>query len=211
MTEFLLIRHGETEWNRELVFRGRADIPLSARGKQQAEQLAVALATEKIDAIYASPLSRARQTAAPLVASRNREIQIVDSLLDMNFGEWEGLSVKEVELRDPGQYQLWKDHPERCRPPGGESLEAIRSRVKSGLSQWVASHPEQTIALVTHRVVCKILLCEILGLDNSAFWRIQQDICALNHFRAENSEYILLKLNDTCHLRAERSAPGPDF
>jgi broad specificity phosphatase PhoE len=211
MTEFLLIRHGETEWNRELIFRGRADIPLSAKGLAQAEQLAAALASEKIDALYASPLSRAQQTAASLAASRGLEVEASDHLLDMNFGEWEGLAVKEVENRFPELFQLWQHHPELCVPPGGESLAEIRDRIKAGLQAWLAQHAGQTIALVTHRVVCKVMLCEILGLDNSAFWRIQQDVCALNRFRREDHDYILLKMNDTGHLTLKPGAKQPDF
>jgi phosphoserine phosphatase len=211
MTNFLLIRHGETQWNRELIFRGRADIPLSDKGRAQAEQLAVALAAEKIDAVYASSLSRAQQTAAPLAAPRSLEAQVSDNLLDMNFGEWEGLSVKEVEARYPKIFQLWQNHPERCVPPGGEGLAEIRARIKSGLSQWIDRHPAQTVALVSHRVVCKVMLCEVLGLDNSAFWRIQQDVCALNRFRTENDNYVLLKINDTCHLRQGEANAVGDF
>jgi len=210
MTNFLLIRHGETEWNRELIFRGRADIPLSAKGREQAAQLAAALVNEKIDAIYASPLFRARETAAPLAISRNLEVAASESLLDMNFGEWEGLSVKEVETRFPELFQLWQQHPELCVPPGGESLAQIRDRVKSGLHEWLTRHPGQTVVLVTHRVVCKIMLCEVLGLDNSAFWRIQQDVCTLNRFCREEKDYRLLNLNDTSHLVTGR-AKSLDF
>jgi broad specificity phosphatase PhoE len=211
MTNVILVRHGETQWNRELIFRGRADIPLSAKGLAQAEQLAAALTAEKIDAVYASPLARAQQTAQPLATPRSLEVETSDYLLDMNFGEWEGLSVEAVEDRYPELFQLWQHHPELCVPPGGESLAEIRDRIKSGLQAWLAHRSGQTIALVTHRVVCKVMLCEVLGLDNSAFWRIQQDVCALNRFRREEQGYILLKMNDTGHLTARPGAGLPDF
>jgi broad specificity phosphatase PhoE len=129
----------------------------------------------------------------------------------MNFGEWEGLTVKEVETRDPELFQLWQQHPELCVPPGGESLAEVRHRIKSGLQAWISRHPGPTIALVTHRVVCKVMLCEVLGLDNSAFWRIQQDVCALNRFRAEAGGYVLLKVNDTCHLKQNEVFDKRDF
>jgi len=268
MTKFLLIRHGETEWNRELIFRGRSDIPLSAVGRRQAAQLAAALAHEPIAAIYASPLSRARDTAAaialarksdspalrdewgrasvkpaggvhetppPLVDDQNfyggpgQEVEVLTSneLIDMNCGDWEGLSVAEVQARYPQEYEMWTNHPDKLILPGGEGLSAVRTRLRQGLRQWLKLHENQTIALVTHRIVCKILLCEILRLPNSAFWQIQQDLCALNIFESTSpprrasresklpggrfGKYVLLKMNDTCHLRGIAEKPGVDF
>jgi broad specificity phosphatase PhoE len=240
MTKFLLIRHGETEWNRELIFRGRSDIPLSAVGRRQAAKLAAALAAEPLAAIYASPLSRAQDTAAAIAQTRNLAVMTSPHLIDMNCGAWEGLSVAEVQARYPQEYEMWTNHPEKLILPGGEGLAAVRTRLRRGLRQWHKLHENQTIALVTHRIVCKILLCEILRLPNSAFWQIQQDLCALNVFansglplvnpdsasstgrltrgcprglrtHAKFGKYVLLKMNDTCHLRGIAGKPSVDF
>ncbi len=211
MTRFYLIRHGETEWNRELVFRGRADIPLSEHGRQQAARLAEALAGEPLAAVYSSPLSRAVETAKPVAARLGREVRESEALLDMDFGEWEGRAVAEVEARWPEAFRQWADRPGEFTPPGGEGLRAIRDRSKTGLEKWTAQHPEETIALVTHRVVCKVMLLEALGLDNSAFWRIQQDVCCLNLFAAQDGKYVIYRVNDTCHLRETGAQPGADF
>lgn len=209
MTRFLLLRHGETEWNRELVFRGRKDIPLSEHGREQARRLAEALREEPIDALYCSPLARAQETAEALNAGRELTLQLREELLDMDFGEWEGLAVSEVEARYPEEFARWRDHPAEALPPGGEGLRDIRARAAALLGELCARHQEATVAIVTHRVVCKLLVCEVLGLANSAFWRIQQDVCALNIFSAAAGKFVLLRMNDTCHLRSE--AAGVDF
>jgi len=201
MTRFLLLRHGETEWNREMIFRGRKEIPLSEEGREQARRLAAALGNEPIAKIYSSPLSRAAETAEILRAGRGLEMHLREELIDMNFGEWEGLSVVEAEARYPKEYRLWQEQPEDFLPPGGEGLRAIRTRASSLLQELSGRHAGETIALVTHRVVCKMLLCEALGLDDSAFWKIQQDLCALNLFTAEEGKYVVQRMNDTCHLR----------
>jgi phosphoserine phosphatase len=211
MTTFLLIRHGETEWNREKVYRGRKDIPLSENGRAQARHLAAALREEKMEAIYASPLSRAMETAAAIAASRSLDIVPCDGLVDMSFGEWEGLSVDEARARDPQAYAIWENDPADFVPPGGESLAAIRSRIAETLGELVQKHPSGTVALVTHRVVCKLMICEVLGLENAAFWKIQQDVCCLNAFTVSNGRYVLVRMNETCHLQASVGAVKLDF
>ncbi|NIM05380.1 MAG: histidine phosphatase family protein [Armatimonadetes bacterium] len=210
MTKFLVIRHGETQWNREMIFRGRQDIPLSEKGCEQARRLTESLSTEPIAAVYSSPLSRAADTAAAIASGRNVEVCLREELIDMNFGEWEGLAVNEVRERYPKEFDHWARSPEEAVPPGGEGLSAIRARVREGLEEWSQRHPEETLALITHRVVCKVILCEALGLSNSAFWKIQQDVCALNAITVEDSRYVVLKMNDTCHLQG-MGGDGVDF
>ena len=211
MTTFLLIRHGETDWNREKVFRGRKDIPLSDNGREQAHKLGAALANEPIAAIYASPLSRAADTAAAIAAGRNINITYRDELLDMDFGDWEGLALEEVQARYPEQFKIWEERPQDFPGRGGESLAKVRNRAAKLLNELTKKHPTGTVALVTHRVLCKLLICEVLGLDNSAFWKIQQDVCCLNAFSVEAGRYVLLKMNETGHLQAPTGEVKLDF
>jgi phosphoserine phosphatase len=211
MATVLLIRHGETEWNRERVYRGRKDIPLSDNGRSQANRLAAALAESPIKTIYASPLSRAVETAVAVARVKGLEVNIREEFIDMDFGDWEGLSVDEARERDPELYDTWENAPQDFVPPHGESLTAIRTRADAGLAQIIQTHPDQLIAIVTHRVVCKLLICSILGLPSAAFWKIQQDVCCFNAFSIDEDKSVLLRMNDTCHLHAPLGEVRLDF
>jgi probable phosphoglycerate mutase len=200
MTRLLLIRHGETRWNREEVFRGRADVPLSERGRKQAAALAASLPQE-VAAIYASPLSRARGTAEIIGRAIGRAPVILEEMTDMAYGEWEGKPLAAVERDYPALFSTWAATPHLFRPPAGETLDEVRARAFPVVQALIPAHPDQTIALVTHRVVAKVLLCAILGLENSSFWLLRQDTCCLNEVEAEAGRFVIIRLNDTCHLR----------
>ena len=201
MTRLLLIRHGETQWNREEVFRGRADVALSEQGRRQAEALAASAPVGEIAAVYASPLSRARETAEALARAARRKVVILDDLVDMSYGEWEGKPLAVVQRQYPQLFSVWAKTPHLFRPPGGETLDEVRERAFPALRELIAAHSSETIALVTHRVVTKVLLCAMMGLDNSAFWLVRQDTACLNVVEAEGGRFVVVRLNDTCHLR----------
>lgn len=208
----LLIRHGETGWNREEIFRGRADIPLSERGLQQAEATAQALASLKLCAVVSSPLSRAVETARPIADLHGLTLIPEPDLIDMDFGEWEGVPRAEVERRYPDQYAAWASRPHQAAPPGGEPLSQVLERSLAALDRWEEQHPKGVLALVTHRVVCKLLACTALGMDESAFWRVRVDTCSISSLeRAPDGNRSLSLLNDTCHRRAVPAPRLPDF
>ncbi|MBC7263865.1 MAG: histidine phosphatase family protein [Chloroflexi bacterium] len=201
MTRIILVRHGQTEWNREERFRGQEDIPLNETGRQQARRVAYRLKNDPITAIYASPLRRSIQTAEIIAASRDLDVQIDDAFLDIHYGTWAGLSPAEVAARDAEMYRLWLTAPHLAHPPKGECLEDVRARVLRGIERIVLRYPRATVVVVGHQVVNKVLLCAVLGLDGSAFWRIRQDNACINIFIVENSTYEVVCLNDTCHLQ----------
>jgi broad specificity phosphatase PhoE len=212
MTHIILTRHGQTEWNRVERFRGQIDVPLNELGHRQAQAIAQALAVEAISAIYASPLQRAQDTARPLAERLGLPIQTLSGLLDINYGRWATLSLEEAAQRDPAMYALWRTQPHLAQPPEGETLNIVRARVVAALERVVAAHPAQTVALVGHQVVNKIMACAVLGLDNSHFWRIQQSNACINRFDAQPTPsgiyYDIALLNDTCHLAALNNQPG---
>jgi broad specificity phosphatase PhoE len=199
MTRVLLIRHGQTEWNRQEIFRGRADIPLSAAGVKQAEALARRLAYEKIAAVYSSPLARAVVTAQH--ARADGVPQPIDGLIDISYGVWEGRRGSQVKTEYEDLYRRWLSEPHLVRPPGGETLAEVRERATGALRRIVAGHPEATLAVVSHRVVNKVLLCAALGIGDDGFWRIRQDTCCLNILEWDGDRVSITLLNDTCHLR----------
>ena len=199
--DLYLIRHGRTAWNREEVFRGRADVPLDEVGRREAELLASRLRGSGIDEIYSSPLSRARETAEVIARGVGLEVRIASELVDLDFGLWQGLPVKEVKERFGKLYELWQKAPHKVRFPEGEDLKAVRDRVVGFVEGLLKAKQGKRVALVSHRVVLKVLICSLLGLGLEAFWRVVQGTAALNHFRWRDGFWEVRLLNDTCHLK----------
>jgi len=210
MTEIILARHGETEWNVEEVFRGRIDIELNETGIKQAELLAEYLSERKIDAIYSSPLKRAVKTAEIIAGYHKLDVEIAPGLIDFDCGKWHGLPHQEVKDKYKELYALWVSHPDKVKLPAGESLNDVRKRAMSVVDNVVAKY-EGTVVLAAHRVVNKVLICALLGLDNSHFWNIRQDICGITTFSYENERFILTEHNNTSFLRPIHKAPLSDF
>ncbi len=203
MTRFVLIRHGRTEWNRVERFRGRADVPLDEVGMAQAEATAARLAAEwQPAAIYASPLSRALNTAEAIGGPFDLEVRREPALIDIDYGEWQRLSPEEVRQLWPAELDAWYNAPEQARIPGGESLVDVRKRAMDSVHRLLARHSGETILLVGHTVVNRVILLAVLGLGNDRFWRLRQEPCAINVFESEGDDFTLVTLNDTCHLRA---------
>ena len=207
MLRVLLVRHGQTEWNAGSCvgehFRGRIDIGLNATGIAQARSVAAYLAPLQVRAVYTSPLKRALDTARPIAQAHGLDVTPLPGLLDIHYGQWGGRSLDEVAAQWPELYRLWKTMPHLVQIPGGESLDDVRRRVSEGLEQVFAGHDRQIVVLVGHQVVNKVLICKVLGLDNSAFWRIRQDTGCINRFDYDSASFILLTLNELCHLPAQ--------
>ena len=201
MTTVYLVRHGQTAWNKEEVFRGRADIPLNETGRKEALLTGQYLKGVKVDLVYSSSLSRAVETAEAIARHQGKEVQILDGLIDIHFGRWQGVSHEEVRERYGDLYRQWKDTPHLIRFPGGESLEEVRERALRVIYEAIQNHADETLVMVSHRVVNKILLCGFLGLDNSHFWQIGQDTGCINILEFGEG-FTLRRLNDTSHLAA---------
>jgi broad specificity phosphatase PhoE len=201
LTQLLIIRHGRTDWNRVERFRGRAELELDEVGVKQAEATAKRVTDYPVKAIYCSPLKRALTTASVIARSLNLEAKLLPGISDIDFGLWQGLSPEEATARDGTLYTTWLKNPQLVRFPEGESLTEVRQRAALAVDELVKQYPEVTIALVSHRVVCQILILHLLGLDNSHFWQIGQDVCAINVFEVNNGNAYTRLLNDTCHLK----------
>jgi len=200
-TTVILVRHGQTEWNRVERFRGRADVPLNDTGMQQAEATGRRVAAEwQPVAIYSSPLSRAIKTAEAIARATGLAVESHASLVDIDYGDWQGLTPDEARTRWPEMVEAWYHTPHLARIPGGETLDGLRARAMKAVDELATRYPEQTIVLVGHTVINRIILMGLLGLGNDRFWRIRQDPCAINVFEVDAGEYTLVSLNDTCHL-----------
>ena len=209
MTRIILVRHGQTEWNAGAEagerFRGRVDLPLDDVGLAQAQAVAERLADRPIIAIYSSPLQRAVETARPTAQQLGLLVQPLPGIIDINYGDWQGLPHDEVAQAHPDLYRLWLEKPHRVRFPHGESLRQVRLRGMAALREVAARHEGQVILLVAHQVVNKVLVCAMLGLDNCHFWRIQQDNACINVFEHQDGIFTAVLINDTCHLRPTRA------
>jgi len=210
LAKTILVRHGETEWNRADIFRGRIDVELNETGIKQAELLGEYLSDRDIEAIYSSPLKRALRTAQAIAKYHRLDVQTNSGLIDMNLGEWEGLSRPVVAEKYKDVYNQWMTHPEKVTIPGGESLAEVRQRAVALIDEVTARH-KGTVVLVSHRVICKVLTCTLLGLDDSHFWNIEQGNCGMTTFLYENGQFILTEHNNTSFLKPLQKKPLGDF
>jgi probable phosphoglycerate mutase len=201
MTRIYLVRHGQTAWNKEEIFRGRTNVPLDETGLRQAELVGRYFKGMEIHGIYSSPLARARETAEKIAQLHNLKVQPLQGIIDMSFGNWEGQSHRDIQKNDKETYHQWVETPHLVRLPGGESLDDVRMRAMAALDEVIQKHPGKTLVLVTHRVVNKVLISGILGLDSSHFWQIAQDTTAINLIQHRDGKYVLLLMNETCHLK----------
>lgn len=181
------------------------DCKLNETGQAEARALSAYFQESAIDVVYSSPLSRAMETARELAGERGLPVIPEAAFIDMDFGDWHGRPLKEVKEKYPDLYRLWREQPEVVTFPGGENLTQVRARAWEGLQKNVQENLQKTILVVSHRVVTKVLICALLGLDNSHFWQIKQDTTAVNCFEYARGAFIVSLLNDTCHLKAIHS------
>ena len=210
MAKLILARHGETMWNVEKVFRGRADVGLDDVGIKQAELLGKYLSNWELEAIYASPIRRALETANIVARYQKVSVRIAEGLTDFDFGEWQSLSEQQVRRLYPDLFNEWHNNPDKVRMSGGESLEDVRRRAVEVVNDIVSRH-QGNVLLVSHRVVIKVLICYLLGLDNSHFRNINQDVGGITIFDYVDGRFVLTRHNDTSHLRDLQKSVLGDF
>ena len=211
MTQIILVRHGQTPWNKDKIFRGSKDIPLNDQGREEARLAGEWLKGEKINSAYTSPLSRSRDTAQAIAQHHRIAVQDLPGLSDLCYGDWEGQPLTEVKVKYAELYHQWETAPQMVRFPGGETLAELRGRALSALVEVVARHPEETVLLAAHRAVNKVLIAALIGLDDSHFWRIGQDTTAVNRFTWTGQNWQIVSVNDICHLRGMARGEYVDF
>jgi alpha-ribazole phosphatase len=205
MTKLILVRHGQTEWNVQRRYQGQTDIPLNDVGRQQATALALRLEGEDMAAIYASDLKRTRQTAQAIAERCGLLVHDEPRLREMCFGDWEGLTHAEIEARWPDEQAAWYADPTNVAPPGGETLAQVVTRVKAAANDIVREAQERTVALVAHGGTLRVLVCQAMGIEPPAFWRLRADPASISELHVYDQTAILARLNDTHHLPAKGS------
>ncbi|HEY4711219.1 MAG TPA: histidine phosphatase family protein, partial [Dehalococcoidia bacterium] len=163
-----------------------------------------------LEAIYSSPLKRALDTANIVARYQKIGVHVAKGLIDFDYGEWQSLPEQEARRLYPTLHSEWHNNPHKVKMPGGESLEDVRSRVIEVVDD-VLSKYQGSIVLVSHRVVNKVLICFLLGLDNSHFWNIKQDVGGITIFDYVDGRFVLTRHNDTSHLKELQKPVLDDF
>ena len=198
---FITVRHGETDLSQEDRFRGHIDIDLNTTGIVQAKATALRLKDSRQTVIYSSPLRRAMHTAEIVARHTGATVEPLQDVNDVDFGAWQGLTMRQAAERDPLIMQQWIQHPAAVTFPGGEALQAVYERAGHAADRLNEEHPDQTVIIVSHAAVCRVLILHLLGLDISHYWKVTQNNCAICIFEDRNSRLVAARINDTCHLK----------
>ena len=200
----LLARHGETPWNAEGRYQGQEDIALSPIGEAQARALGERLAGVEIARAVASPLTRARRTAELALGDRAWMLDTDVGLMEIAHGTWEGLLAAEIHDRDPDRLRAWRDTPHEVLMPEGESLQHVLDRGWPALERAAHGLGEaDTLLVVAHDAVNRVLLCRVLGLPLAHLWRFRQAPTTLNLLEGPTVDRLdVVRLNDCAHHTA---------
>ncbi len=199
-TRIIAIRHGETDWNAATRIQGHTDIALNANGVEQARQLGAALANEEIDAVYASDLSRAADTAQAITTHHKLTVHTHTGLRERHFGYFEGLTWAAIEAKHPKDALAWRSRDTHFAPAGGESLVALKARVVNTLNELAAKHIGQHIVIAAHGGILDQLyrLANNLDLQTKRDWHLGN--AAVNRLLWTPESLSLVIWGDTGHL-----------
>jgi len=204
LTKFILVRHGETEWNKERRIQGSAsDTPLSPTGLNQAEQLALKLKTDPVQAIFSSPLQRALDTAKAIAQYHNLEVRVLPELKEINVGELEGqLSLTLAKRFDEFVCRNGQNDEGWIKLPGGESVNEVQTRAWEAIQNMAHQYPEGTVVVVSHYFVIMSIVCRILNLPLNNMVHLRLSTGTVSIFTLDGKEDTRLELfNDSCHHR----------
>lgn len=216
MPKLILVRHGQTDYNAQQRYQGQIDNPLNAVGISQAEALRPRLSHFKLNAVYASDLIRARQTAEIALQGHSSGLQptLLPALREADGGKFEGLTWAEMVAQYPKEVELWQKDRVHHGPPDGENVAQVAERVRQGLDHILKEHsdPEQTVLVVAHGGILAVLLCDLMGVDLNRQWQWRIDTCSISIVDIYPEGPILSLFNDVMHLNPahlERREPNP--
>jgi len=203
----ILIRHGETDWNRRGRCQGVADIVLNENGKQQARELAHSLKDHNITAVYSSHLKRALETAEHIAEHHGLDVRIERDLHEMNQGDLEGMSFPDIRDRYADVLRKWRETPETLRIPNGESLLEVQDRAWRVFEKVHDLHKGETVVAVSHNLTIITLLCKITGVGLKGFREFHIQATSKNVIVSKNGEIRVDVINDVSHLSPMESVP----
>jgi len=203
MTKILLVRHGNVEGIKPERFRGRQPLPLTARGRAEAQAVARRIAGGwRPRKIYTSPLGRCVETGAAIAAACGAPTEVCDDLIDIDYGAWQFKTFDEARAADPALFAAWFATPHLARFPNGESLQDLVARAANVLRLVLSRHPDDTIVLVGHDSINRALILQLIDQPLSAYWRIAQTPCCLNEIDVSAGKISAQRINETGHLEA---------
>ena len=214
---FLLVRHGETEWNRQGRFQGKIDVPLNETGKKQSQKAGEFLASVPIDLAISSPMLRPKETAEIILGDRSIELQLEPDFSEISHGLWEGKLEAEIEQMYPGELEKWRTTPELVQMPEGENLQQVWDRAIAAwedMVQRLSASDAKTCLVVAHDATNKVILCYLLGLEPADFWKIKQGngaVTAIDYPQGASGMPVLQAMNITTHISGgilDRTAAG---
>ena len=198
----ILVRHGETDYNRDGLALGQADAPLNETGLRQAAALEFALASEKIAVIYASPLRRTMATAEAIAGPHGLSVTADGRLIEMDIDELEGMTGAEMVKQHPDLMENWggAKGPTNRMPGSEDRLVDVQARARAAIEEMLAGHPDETVVAVTHNFVILGTLAWLIGIQLADFRRLRQSVAAISRLELRPGHAQVITLNDTCHL-----------
>ncbi len=205
----LLVRHGETNWNKEGRFQGSKDIPLNENGRAQAAKAQEFLKDVELHFAMSSSLSRPKETAEIILKAESHTgipLDTHDELIEIGHGLWEGKLEAEIEAGFPGMLEEWQTTPETVQMPEGENIQGVWDRANTAWDEIVAkysSKPNQVGIVVAHDAINKVILCRLMGLQPKDIWAVKQGNCAvtvIDYLKGPESEAVIQAMNITSHL-----------
>lgn len=207
-TDFIFIRHGETDFNRQLRFQGQIDTALNATGQEQARRLAAALAAQAFDLLVSSDLRRTRETAAPLEGQRRSAALLQPGMREQHFGVLEGLDARGVQTRHPELWAQWLRHDADYALPDGESARQFHARVLRTVRELAAAHEGRTLAVVTHGGVLDMLWRTVHGLALSGARQCDIPNTGINRLRWHAGTLSIVSWAEASHLHGLGEQPN---
>jgi broad specificity phosphatase PhoE len=203
MTKIILTRHGHVEGIKPERFRGREPLQLTKRGVAEAAALAQRIAVHwRPSHIYTSPMGRSIATAAAIARATGVAAKTCDDLNDIDYGAWQFKTFADAKAQEPALFAEWFATPQLVRFPNGESLQDLAARTANALRMVLARHRDETVVLVGHDSVNRVLLLELLELPLSAYWRLAQEPCCLNEINVNEARVRVHSINEIQHLEA---------
>jgi len=201
-TTILLVRHGQTDSNLNGFYMGWSGEDLNEQGYTQAHSLSSRLASFSIASVYTSPLKRAYNTAMVIAKPHNLELKVLDDLIEMQLGDWQGLHINEIARQWPDLWRQWQTDPTDVTVPNGESFRQAMARIIRAYNTIVAANQGGQVLIVTHEVAVKVIAIHVLGAPSSIYRKFEIANASLSAIRIANGKTRLVTLNDTSHLKA---------